>query len=607
MPPPLGTWSAPSRKRWRRGCGRRISAAARAPATSRTRSPSASPRTRSMPRTRHLTLATLLLTMTRAADSQQPPRPTTLAHRSTVYAPHGMIATSQPLATAAGLAVLARGGNAVDAAVTAAAVLNVVEPQMTGIGGDMFAMVWSAKDRRLYGLNGSGRAGSLMTRDALLAKGHATMPQESVEDVTVPGALSGWDALLRRFGTVTLAQALAPAIGYAEGGFPVTPIITAEWGAEVAKLRKDEGARASYLVEGSRAPRPGEWFRNPDLARTLRLIADQGIGALYGGELGRRVADRVRVLGGYLTLDDFKHHRPEWVEPISATFQGYRVWELPPNGQGVAVLEMLKILEPYDLKALGHNSAGYLHLLIEAKKLAYADLAQYVGEPTAMGVPAAHFLTDAYAASRRALIDPARAADRPAPGKPETASETIYLTVADSSGNMVSFINSLYDAFGSGVVVPGTGFALQDRGAGFTLEPGLPNTVAPGKRPFHTIIPAFVTRPDGAGGDAPWLSFGVMGGSMQPQGHVQLLLNLIVFGMDLQDAIDAPRFRHLEGRRVALEAPITDAVRSALAALGHEVTSEAAVAFGGAQAILRLPRGYAGGSDPRKDGMAAGY
>jgi len=238
-----------------------------------------------MPRTRHLTLATLLLTMTRAADSQQPPRPTTLAHRSTVYAPHGMIATSQPLATAAGLAVLARGGNAVDAAVTAAAVLNVVEPQMTGIGGDMFAMVWSAKDRRLYGLNGSGRAGSLMTRDALLAKGHATMPQESVEDVTVPGALSGWDALLRRFGTVTLAQALAPAIGYAEGGFPVTPIITAEWGAEVAKLRKDEGARASYLVEGSRAPRPGEWFRNPDLARTLRLIAEQGIGELYGGEL----------------------------------------------------------------------------------------------------------------------------------------------------------------------------------------------------------------------------------------------------------------------------------------------------------------------------------
>src|SRR5213593_3050097 len=290
-------------------------------------------------------LASLPLCPMTRAESQQPrSRPTTLAHRSTVYAPHGMVATSQPLATGAGLLVLARSGNAVDAAVTAAAVLNVVEPQMTGIGGDMFAMVWSAKDRRLYGLNGSGRAGSLMTRDALLAKGHATMPQESVEDVTVPGALSGWDALLRRFGTVTLAQALAPAIGYAEGGFPVTPIITAEWGAEVAKLRKDEGARASYLVEGSRAPRPGEWFRNPDLARTLRLIAEQGIGELYGGELGRRIAERVRALGGYLTLDDFQKHRPEWVEPIAVTFKGYRVWELPPNSQGVAALEMLKIL-----------------------------------------------------------------------------------------------------------------------------------------------------------------------------------------------------------------------------------------------------------------------
>src|SRR5437899_2208680 len=560
-----------------------------------------------MTRTRHLTLVTLLLTMTRAADSQQPSRPTTLAHRSTVYAPHAMIATSQPLATAAGLAVLERGGNAVDAAVPAAAVLNVGEPPMTGIGGDMFAIVWSAKDRKLYGLNASGRAGSLMTRDALLAKGHATMPQQSVEDVTVPGALSGWDALLSRFGTVTLAQALAPAIGYAEQGFPVTPIISAEWGAEVARLRQDEGARATYLVEGDRAPRPGEWFRNPDLAGTLRLIARQGIGTLYGGELGRRIAERVRALGGYLTVDDLGKHRPEWVEPISATFKGYRVWELPPNGQGVAALEMLKILEPYDLKALGHNSAAYLHLLIESKKLAFADIARYVGEPAAMQTPASALLNDRFVAARRALIDPNRAAERPEPGAAATASETIYLTAADSAGNMVSFINSLFDAFGSGVVVPGTGFALQDRGAGFTLEPGLPNTVAPGKRPFNTIIPAFVTKPDAQGVEQPWMSFGVMGGSMQPQGHVQVLLNLLVFGMDLQQAIDAPRFRHLDGRRVALETPIDDAVRRALTALGHGIVDERAVAFGGAQAIIRLPRGYEAGSDPRKDGMAAGY
>ena len=524
-----------------------------------------------------------------------------MAHRSTVY--------SQPLATSAALDVLERGGNAIDAAVTAAAVLNVVEPQMTGVGGDMFAIVWSAQDRKLYGLNASGRAGSLMTREALLARGHRTMPEETVEDVTVPGALSGWDALLRRFGTITLAQALTPAIRYADEGFPVTPIIAREWGGanETAKLQRDDGARATFLVDGTHAPRAGEWFKNPDLARTLRLIAEQGPGVFYGGELGRRVVDRVRALGGYLTLDDLTAHRPEWVEPISVPFRGYRVWELPPNGQGVAALEMLRILEPYDLKSLGHNSAAYLHLLIETKKLAYADIARYVGEPAQMTVPAAALLGDAFVAQRRAQIDPVHAADRPAPGKAATASETIYLTVADSAGNMVSFINSLYDLFGSGVVVPGTGFALHDRGAGFTLEPGLPNTAAPGKRPFHTIIPAFVTKPDSAGVEQPWMSFGVMGGSMQPQGHVQVLLNLLVFGMDLQDAIDAPRFRHLDHRRVALEPAIDDDVRRALAALGHEIADERGVAFGGAQAIIRLPRGYAGGSDPRKDGMAAGH
>src|SRR5947207_963489 len=513
---------------------------------------------------RHLTLLSFLCTMTRAADSQQP-RPPSLPQRSTVYAPHATIATSQPLATAAGLAVLERGGNAVDAAVTAAAVLNVVEPQMTGIGGDMFAIVWSAKDHRLYGLNASGRAGSLMTRAALLARGHQTMPEETVEDVTVPGALSGWDALLKRFGTITLAQALAPAIRYADEGFPVTPTIAREWADETEKLKKDDGARATFLVDSARAPRAphaGEWFRNPDLARTLRLIADQGPGALYGGELGRRVVDRVRALGGYLTLGDLTAHRPEWLEPISAPFRGYRVCELPPNGQGVAALEMLRILEPYDLKSLGHNTAAYLHLLIETKKVAYADIARYVGEPAEMTTPVAALLGDAFVAQRRAQIDPARAADRPAPGKAATASETIYLTVADSAGNMVSFINSLYDLFGSGVVVPGTGFALHDRGAGFTLEPGLPNTAAPGKRPFHTIIPAFVTRPHSAGVDQPWMSFGVMARSMQPWGHVPVLLNLLVFGMDLQEAIDAPRFRHLDHRRVALEPAIGEIGRA---------------------------------------------
>ncbi|HKW41329.1 MAG TPA: gamma-glutamyltransferase [Gemmatimonadales bacterium] len=541
-----------------------------------------------------------------ATGQESRSRPTTMAHRSTVYAPHGTIATSQPLATAAGIAVLEHGGNAIDAAVTAAAVLNVVEPMMTGIGGDMFAIVWSAKDHRLYGLNSSGRAGRLMTREALLARGHRSMPELSVEDVTVPGALAGWDALLQRFGTITLAQALAPAIGYAESGFPVTPIIARDWASEASRLARDAGARQTFLVDGTRAPHAGEWFTNPDLARSFRLIAAQGPSALYGGELGQRIVAGLERLGGYLTLDDLRDHRPEWVEPISAPFKGYRVWELPPNGQGVAALEMLRMLEPYDLRGLGHNSAPYLHLLIEAKKLAFADAARYVGEPAAMQVSAAALLDDGFVAARRALIDPKRAADRPEAGT-ASASETIYLTVADSAGNMVSFINSLFDAFGSGVAVPGTGFALQDRGAGFTLDPGLPNTIAPGKRPFHTLIPAFVTKPDGNGVEQPWMSFGVMGGSMQPQGHVQVLLNLLVFDMDLQDAIDAPRFRHLAGRRVALEAPIGDAARRTLTALGHEIADERAVAFGGAQAIIRLPHGYAAGSDPRKDGMAAGY
>jgi len=286
---------------------------------------------------------------------------------------------------------------------------------------------------------------------------------------------------------------------------------------------------------------------------------------------------------------------------------GYRIWELPPNGQGVATLEMLRILEPYDLRALGHNSAAYLHLLIETKKLAYADITHYVGDPNTMTIRPEALLADPYVAGRRAQIDSTRAQDRPAPGKALTASETIYLTVADSAGNMVSFINSLYDLFGAGVVVLGTGFAVQDRGAGFTLEPGLANTVAPGRRPFHTIIPAFVTRAGAGGVDEPWLSFGVMGGSMQPQGQVQVLLNLLVFGMDLQAAIDAPRFRHFDGLRIALEPAIGDAVRHQLAELGHEIVQDSAVAFGGAQAIMRLPRGYAAGSDPRKDGMAAGH
>ncbi|MFN0097436.1 MAG: gamma-glutamyltransferase [Gemmatimonadaceae bacterium] len=532
-------------------------------------------------------------------------RPTSMAGRSTVYAPSGMVATSQPLASAAGMEVLRTGGNAIDAAIAASAVLTVTEPHMTGIGGDMFAIVWLAKEQKLVAINASGRAGSRMLRDTLVARGFRSGSQQGAMSVTVPGALAGWDLLLRTHGTRSLAQMLQPAIRYASDGFPLTPIIAAQWTAETEFLRRDSAAAATYLPNG-RAPRAGEWFRNGEYARTLQTIADSGIGVFYGGSLGRRMVDHVQKLGGFITLEDLRKNAPSWVTPMSVDFRGYRVWELPPSNQGIAVLEMLRILEPYDLKAMGHNSPRYLHHLIEAKKLAYADLTRFVGDAEHLDMPAAQMLSDEFIAARRALLNPSRAQERVDPGPLRTKSETVYLTVADAEGNMVSFINSIYDYFGSGVVVPGTGFALHNRGAGFTLTPGLPNTVAPGKRPFHTLIPGFVTRTVN-GREEAYMSFGLMGGGVQAQGHVQLLLNHFVFGMDLQAAIDALRFRHYDGYRVALEAPFSDAVRTALQGMGHVLIEQPTVAFGGAQAIIRLPRGYSAGSDPRKDGMAVGY
>lgn len=553
---------------------------------------------------RPLVLATLVVALLPATPLTAQ-RPTTLAGRSTVYAPQGMVATSQPLASAAALEVLRTGGNAVDAAVAASAVLGVTEPHMTGLGGDMFAIVWLAKERKLVAINASGRAGSRMVRDTLLARGFRAGSQQGAMSVTVPGALAGWDLLLRTHGRRTLREALAPAIAYARDGFPVTPIIAAQWAEQTELLQRDSAAAATYLP-GGRAPRAGEWFTNPDLARTMQAIADSGVAHFYGGTLGRRLVQHVERLGGFLTLDDLRANAPTWVTPISVPFRGYRVWELPPNNQGIAALEMLRILEPYDLAAMGHNSPTYLHHLIEAKKLAYADLDRFVGDPDHLDMPAEALLDDAFIAARRALLDPARARERVDPGPARTRSETVYLATADAEGNMVSFINSIYDYFGSGVVVPGTGFALHNRGAGFTLTPGLPNTVAPGKRPFHTLIPGFVTRTvDGR--DEPYMSFGLMGGGVQAQGHVQFLLNHFAFGMDLQASIDAPRFRHYDGYRVALEAPFSDAVRTGLEAMGHRLIEQPPIAFGGAQAIIRLTRGYAAGSDPRKDGMAVGH
>ena len=540
-----------------------------------------------------------------APDIVTAQRPTSMAGRSTVYAPGGMVATSQPLASAAGLEVLRDGGNAIDAAIAAAAVLTVTEPHMTGIGGDMFAIIWLAKEQKLVALNAAGRAGSLMTREILQQRGFQAGSQQGAMSVTVPGALAGWDLLLRTHGTRKLAEVLEPAIGYARDGFPVSPIIAAQWGDQAAFLEKDPGAAATFLPDGH-APKAGEWFRNPDYARTLKAIADSGIATFYGGSIGQGIVARLRELNGFITVDDLRSNRPDWVTPISVPFRGYRVWEMPPSNQGIAALEMLRILEPYDLKAMGHNSPAYLHHLIEAKKLAYADLERFVGDADHLDMSADQLLTDEFIAARRRNLDPTRAKERVDPGPARTKSETIYLSVADSAGNMVSFINSIYDYFGSGIVVPGTGFALHNRGAGFTLSPNLPNTVAPGKRPFHTLIPGFVTRTvDGR--EQPYMSFGLMGGGVQAQGHVQFLMNYFVFGMDLQAAIDAPRFRHYDGQRVAFESPIGDNVRAALAAMGHVIIEQPTIAFGGAQAIVRLPRGFAAGSDPRKDGMAIGY
>ena len=532
-------------------------------------------------------------------------RPSSMAGRSAVYAPSAMVATSQPLASAAGLEVLRQGGNAIDAAVAASAVLSVTEPHMTGIGGDMFAIVWLAKEQKLVAINASGRAGSLMTRELLQSRGFRPGSQQGAMSVTVPGALAGWDKLLRTYGKRTLKQTLQPAIGYARNGFPVSPIIAQQWGNETSFLQKDSAAAATYLP-GGRAPKAGEWFRNPDFARTLQTIADSGIATFYGGSIGKRIVARLTALNGFVTLDDMKRNAPEWVTPISVTFGGFRVWELPPNNQGVAALEMLRILEPYDLKAMGHNSPTYLHHLIEAKKLAYADLDRFVGDAAHLDMPASAMLTDEFIAERRSHLDSKRAQVRVDPGPVRTKSETVYLATADAEGSMVSFINSVYDYFGSGVVVPGTGFVLHNRGAGFTLTPGLPNTVAPGKRPFHTLIPGFVTQMVN-GREQAYMSFGLMGGGVQAQGHVQFLLNHLVFGMDVQGAIDAARFRHYDGQRVALEPPIGDGVRSALQAMGHVLIEQPTIAFGGAQAIIRLPKGFSAGSDPRKDGLAIGY
>jgi gamma-glutamyltranspeptidase/glutathione hydrolase len=548
------------------------------------------------------TLVLLLgLSIAHATAASDRPAPDAKLGRSPVLATRGMVATSQPLAAAAGLRVLQEGGNAVDAAIATAAVLNVVEPMMAGIGGDLFALVYHADSQKLYGLNATGRAGSLASARKLRERGLERVPYDDILAVTVPGALDGWEMLRSRFGSRPLAELLEPAIFYAESGFPVSEIIATDWVSSVPKLARNPDSAAAYLVNG-RAPRHGEIFKSPDLGRTFRLIAEKGPDVFYRGEIARRIADFVQREGGFLTAEDLANHHGDWVEPISTTYRGATVYQIPPNSQGFVALEMLNILEGFDLKGLGHNSADYLHLLIEAKKLAFADRDRYLADPGKAKVPLEKLISKEYAAERRKLISSDRAAREVAPGLIDNT-ETVYLTVVDEKRNVISFIYSVFDDFGSGRVVPGTGIALQNRGAGFSLEPGHPNEMAPAKRALHTNMPGMVFK-----NGKPWITYGVMGGDMQPQGHSQVLSSLIDFGMNVQQAGEAPRFRHFSEDAVAFESGIDIDVLQELIRKGHQPMSRMAV-YGGYQAIeIDWENGVLmGGSDPRKDGCALGY
>ncbi len=524
--------------------------------------------------------------------------------RSPVLARRGVIATSQPLASAAGLDVLRHGGNAIDAAVTAAAVLAVVEPTMTGPGGDVFAIVYDAKSKTLRGLNSSGRAGSGADADALLAAGVTTMPGEGGRAVTVPGAVAGWAELLERHGTIGLKAALAPAVSYARDGYPVAEIVADQWERAVDVVSDDPSAAAVFLP-GGRAPRHGEIFRNPDLAKTLEEIGEGGRDAFYEGRIGAAIVAGVRQRGGFLTEADLANHVANWVEPIRTNYRGYEVCEMPPNTQGFVALEMLNILEGYDIASMGHNSAEYLHALVEAKGIAFADRSTHLADPG--HVPASvldALISKDYAAARRRDINPRRTVPQPAPGSFDGRDhgDTVYLAAADGQGNAISLINSLFGSFGSGVVAPGTGVVLHNRGAGFTLQPNHPNRLAPGKRPLHTLVPAFIMK-DGK----PLMPFGVMGGDNQAQAHAQIVVNLVDFGMNVQDAGDAARVRHGE-EGLAVESAIGERVRAALKERGHRLIDGRGL-MGGYQAVMIDPETgvLMGGSDPRKDGLAIGW
>ncbi len=556
-----------------------------------------------------LILFFLIITVTVA---QNRPTGNSFATRSEVIAQNGMACTSQPLATQAALDILKQGGNAVDAAIAANAVNTVVEPMSCGIGGDLFAIVWIEDENKLYGLNASGRSPESLTLKTLKEMGLEKIPVRGPLPVSVPGCVDGWFELHTKFGKLPMDKILAPAIYYAEQGFPVTEVIASYWeGSE--KSLQDMPGFADVFLPNSSAPKKGEIFKNPALANTLKLIAEKGKEVFYTGEIADEIERFMKQQNGFMTKSDLANHKSEWVDPVSTNYRGYDVWELPPNGQGIAALQMLNILEGYDLRSMRFGSPEYLHLLIEAKKLAYEDRAKFYADPDFNKIPVEKLISKEYADKRRKLIDEKNAANRFDAGNLEDG-DTIYLTVADKDGNMISLIQSLYWGFGSGLVPTKLGFPLQNRGELFTLEEGHYNQYEPGKRPFHTIIPAFVTK-----NGKPFLSFGVMGGSMQPQGHVQVLINMIDFGMNLQEAGDAPRIRHggssqptgskmTDGGYVNIENGFQMETVRELIKMGHAIR-KADGGFGGYQAIMvdHKNKIYYGASEYRKDGQAAGY
>jgi gamma-glutamyltranspeptidase/glutathione hydrolase len=566
-------------------------------------------------RMKRIAVLAMVVVMSGVATAADRPEGHSFATRSVVHARHGMVAAAHPLAVEIGLSVLKEGGSAVDAAIAVNAALAFMEPTSCGLGGDIFAMVWDPSSETLHGLNGSGRAPAELTADKVPAEPDGTIPVYSPYSWTVPGAVDGWFELHDKFGKLPMSRLLTPTIAAAREGAPVPRVIAGGWARGAAKF-KDMPGFAEVFMPGGKPPAEGELFANPALADTLERMADGGRDAFYGGETAKALVAFSEKVGGFFSLEDLAGHTSEWVEPVSTTYRGTTLWELPPNGQGIAALQILNLIEGFDVAAMGRDSADFWHLIIEAKKIAYEDRARFYADTAFHDLPIAELISKEYAAERAKLIDMTRAAKSIAPGNPGLGrGDTTFLVAADSTGQMVSLIQSNYTGFGSGYVVPELGFGIQDRGALFTLEEGHPNFLEPGKRPFHTIIPAFF-----GAGSAPDMAFGVMGGDMQPQGHVQIVVNLVDFGMDLQEAGDAARFHHTDsseptgtfmtdGGEVHLESGVSAEIKRELMRRGHRISEITPVVFGGYQAIRLNPETgvYAGATESRKDGMAAGY